>query len=124
MPRNSSQASDIQQLKTDVALIRRDFKYQSQAMAEFGHKLEKIGDTVENLKYVPFDVYQAHLQAEKELMAIFDKRLTEVESYQEMNDAGVKFINKVVSNLLTAIALAATVALLGVAAWNVLKGVV
>lgn len=124
MPKATSQSSDIQQLKTDVALMRKDFQYQSQAMVDFSKKLEEIGHTVENLKYVPLNSYHEYRQEDKEIMAKFDKRLADVEHYQINNDPGVKLSNKVVGNIFTIIALGGAVVFLGVAAWSVIKGVV
>lgn len=114
MPK-TKQSDDIEQLKVNVALMQQDMKYQSRTVGQLNTKIDSMAVTIQNLKYVPVDLYsQQYNELKSQIKDLMD--------YREANDTGVRFINKITSNLLTTLASVAAIGLLALAAYNIIRG--
>lgn len=109
--RSDKQAQDIQELKTNFALMQQDMKYQSKTIASLDTKIDAMSVTIQNLKYVPIDLYVE-----------LKNKVADLEKYIDDNKTGINFISKITSNILTTVASVAAIALLGIAAYSVIWG--
>ena len=96
---------DVNRLQTNYELLKKDFKYQSETIEKMDGKFDKLIEKVDNLQYVPYTVYRDAIESWKKQFDGVTKRVLDLETYQEDNKTGVKFINNVTSNILSTAAL-------------------
>lgn len=119
---SDSQGSDIQALKTDVALIQQDMKYQSAAVKDLRGTLHDVRLDIQKLNYVPMDMYTNNLQSQKELMARFDDKITKIEDWIDDNSSGVSLSTKLADKWQTLLITLIITAVVGASAYNFIVG--